>query len=517
MRQISKAIEYVIKELGISAFELNQLLKNADNNKSGSYSAYLAKQLQVLAEEKWSIPPTQLLAKWGEYIIEIEENSAKNSAETMSDEILAYFERLESDDLVMCFDSLSSVLPAGNLAQYEGTAWASHIDLDDVNTYFIDGGGSEFKDTFENADTVTLVADFTTNTQLPAGATTDIKVLAKDLYNTTIKSYSDLVLVRALNMVEAHDIDEFKVVIISRTDFWADKERQALHSAFLKNFALIKTDSFYIDARKVRSSNMRDSDFVITSFIADFTGTKNIRLGDINGYNLKLFYSHGIKQRQLVLSTLPEPNMSSYTITSDGELSNKKTKSGYEGALGYYTINGVETFESLPREGARYNVPVTSKNIEQLAILSAMGTALEHDIRYSAGLPVILDGLPSYQNLVADCLPFLFFGSRSNFKDWGVKRTVEGVEVLKNLMVTDSPQLSSVLNTYLPLMSLKAKQFWTFALDIAEDEGMHFIKYRDKVINGEVKDVDFISDYSMYENNALDFIISTYSHLISEV
>lgn len=511
MRQVSKAIQYIINELGVSAFELKNIIKSVRENNSNSYEAYLARELVTMAEEKWDIPYTQLLVKWGEYIIEIEEATSTQSLDSMSPLMQDYVANLSEEEFIFGFDPFAGLVE-GFTPYGDSTKWATEVDLDEVNTYFLDGATSHFREAFLDSANLTLVADFTSHHTTPALGTADLKVSAKSDYGVTIRDYADIILMRALNLYQAHDKD-LSLVLLTSADFWATRSEVA--EVFLNNFKLARGQSFYIDAREVQPANLRDGNFLVCRFEANPEGTKGIQLSDTEGRNPKVFYAKGIAE-VAVLSTWGNPDSDSYTITADGEVSSSKTLSGYSTALAYYTVNGVDSFESLPRQGAK-NMPVTAENFTRLATLATLGTAFSNDIRYSAGIPAVLDGLPNLVNLMADSLPFMFYGSKSNLKFWGVKRTANGIEEIGTKFSPNSREIKSQLEELLPFMSLKAKTLWEFAEDIAEDEGMSFIEYRNKVVGGEVRDDDFLDDYNRYESELLTYIVDNYSSLISKV
>lgn len=515
MEPISKVIDYVIRETGVSALELPNLVKVAKTTTATDYTSYLVRKLVDIAENELGIPHTQLQAKWATYIIEIENESAKNAQDSVSQEILDYFENWNSDDLVINFDHLGTALPDAFVPYGDNESWQTEPDLDEFNTFFLDNASPEFQEAFNSSEQLTLIADFTLPTKVKSITNSTLGIAFKEEYGVTLRDYQDLTLARALNLLEAHG-KQVGVVLVTNTDYWAQPDKKAINHVFLSNFKLDKVNSFYVDARKVRSGNLRDTNVLVTYFTTQGTAeTKGIRLENFDGNTPKFFYAKGVAIKTYLEKLVGQPNEKVYTLEADGNVSDSKSQDGYMGALGYYTENGVTSFESLPRQGAK-NYPITSESLPTVALLATLGTALESDIRYPY-VPLVLDGLPGYDKLVADCLPHLMFGSRSNFKSWGVKRTTEGMEALTNKFSHTDSTVKDLLSPYLSLMSLPAKLFWDFAVEIEEDEGMPFLEYRDKVISGEISDQDFLDDYKRLEKSNLDYITANYSLLLSYI
>lgn len=516
MRNVSVALKYVLEHTGLSAKELRIVIESATVDYDGDdYTAWLAAQFVRMLEDMGTTH-TEVLAKWPEYLIEIEEESL-GSSDALSPEGKTYFNTcLEDSDYVTSFFSYTDYLEnRDDFVKYEGD-WRLGYDSYQSGD-FIDNAGDAFRDILNGLNpsvpevgSVTEDAPVLTVQERLGTARVSKTALSTELgmYGISVQNEGALVLARLLNIFNAHPNVKLRAVLHSNSEFWSNPNNQSIVESFFDVFSV--DEAVYANARMFNKSNIRGGTDLVVTVSTDGDNVSVLWAESIEGGNSKAFYASDAME----LDSIARPKLSTtmHGLTTSGEI--VADVDGNSDALCYIGRRGlVLVAESLPMVGTDY-IAVTADTVIEHSVYYGLTKATQDRVEYSNGIPVVLDGLPGYRSLVANCLPMLFYGIDSRMRDHGAVSINGVITPLENTVMHDDPVMVDLHNDYYSYMDFEAKALWDFGRTIEQDEGNSLAGYRQLVESGEEDDPEFVEEWSMLTDKLKTHLLSNYLKFI---
>lgn len=502
MKGIHRLIKGCLDHLGISTGEFRTLVETSENYDGDDYNRRIISDMIKLAEENEGVPQTQILAKWDLYLIEIQEfqfdGAEKEFSETVKEKIRGY----KIDDSVVLslgyFDEVVSTLD-GYAERNEDVDWHSaEIDFDIWNAQgIVSIWGESVLEEIQNGKSVTLYVHLDENS--PAGKASISQGSAKQAGYGKFMNEAHVALYRIIRMVEAVSYsasENIRVVIHTNSSFWGSEANRHFVEEFLNNVE--KVEGFYCSSGEFNSHDMTGNDDTLIVF-DEGEGIDDLYMNDLhNERGVRLFYTNGeIRAVAELVEDIEElPKTQTYTIDANGDLGIQKPTHGAEKAVGYFSVNGIRTIENYPRSGST-NIPIVTENIEEIIPVFSLTQSLSHrdgHINWQ-GVSKVMDGMPGYKKLVANCLPVFLYSRSNNRRDRGIIKVAGGRVRLKNELSLNNVTIKGIVDKYKIFMDFEALSLFDFCSEMEEESG--------KLIQEIISENDEISEQYDYRYEVL--------------
>lgn len=478
-----KPIHELIRDTGtllkLSGREYKTLVESSRGYDGDDYNRRVVNEMVRLSEEELNVPLNQLLAKWDLYMVEIQEGSFSGAEKSFSSEILERVQTVVTgEDAILLslgwFDGALKGLPGYREAVSD---WRKNdIDIDEYNAVgTVATWGTDVHEEILGATEVVLYVHLD-ETMEASSAPIISDSASKTLGKLTLGAQATMF--RALNFADVFaDNREVKLVIHGSAGIWGMQVNKQIVNDLIWWMG-IDERSAYAHASDFNMNDMFGGLDVLLILGADNVREPEgrIELPGLRGEEKLVFFSKGSREIDAIKEQYEDIKedleLRGYReITADGDLSEfdgSHRTGGQE--LGFLSLNGVESIETLPRTGS-VNIPILEENIESIISYFGLTQSLIRPEDAGLGIPTILTGKPGYEKVIANSLPLFLYGPLSNRRDRGVLN-VGGERIrLRNNLVIDNPELGRIVESSKPFMDFEASSMFNELSNLEETTG----------------------------------------------
>lgn len=513
-----KPIHNLIRDTGdlvrISGSAYKTLVENSKDYDGDDYPRKVISEMIRLAEENLNIPHTQLLSKWDLYLVEIHESLVEDAGKELTTEVKQWLDDKTSEGIILSlgwFDE--AVRDKDNYRPIlEGVSWQEQDgDLDDQNAFGVEAtwGEDVVEEIVSNGKATMLVhldesaGVSNAKTLVAAAKEADIK----------ISNGAQLALYRAYNFADAFgDLVDVTIIVHGTAEFFGSAANKSLLTEVL-SWLKVQDGSFHAHATEFNKNGYFGGDELMLklNLTSDGSHYKQVEVSKLDGTDIKLYYSEDARELdhiQLKYAEMEE-DLESVLVPSldaNGKVGIKTPISTGGRALGFLSVNGVESIEGLPRHGAK-NIPILEENLRDIIVYFGLSQTLERPQDNGLGLPRVLTGKPEYVKVLANCFPIFLYGPGSNRVDHGTLN--EGGERLRlrNELYIEHTLLYSLATELQPYMDFEASNFYNEMVAL-ESEEMKTIK------DYLIEDPEFEEGYLKMYDRLANHIRKSYDHFV---
>lgn len=360
-----KPIHNLIRDTGdlvrISGSAYKTLVENSKDYDGDDYPRKVISEMIRLSEKNLNIPHTQLLSKWDLYLVEIHESLVEDAGKELTTEVKQWLDDKTSEGIILSlgwFDE--AVRDKDNYRPIlEGVSWQEQDgDLDDQNAFGVEAtwGEDVVEEIVSNGKATMLVhldesaGVSNAKTLVAAAKEADIK----------ISNGAQLALYRAYNFADAFgDLVDVTIIVHGTAEFFGSAANKSLLTEVL-SWLKVQDGSFHAHATEFNKNGYFGGDELMLklNLTSDGSHYKQVEVSKLDGTDIKLYYSEDARELdhiQLKYAEMEEELESVLvpSLDANGKVGIKTPISTGGRALGFLSVNGVESIEGLPRHGAR--------------------------------------------------------------------------------------------------------------------------------------------------------------------